>query len=268
MATNNSARESRRRKILERGSDRLALISGRSHSIPTDADSSQPLDPQLHRQDPTPQFSDKPFPSIDDGEKSCKLQTNDSVIDRGDNVEPPFCAPEITIQTSTTPASDVDNNEIPLLADQRSTTAGGVQLLEQLCSNRLVSPTQISSAITATESSRLLCSVIVAIFVVLSYLGFPLLGSNTVKSIICFRPLYLMLLTNLTLVLAQLLFSNQRGSNRIVGDSNVTSAKYDWAEQAGNALEFGLLMKKAMDALVMDCSIYAIIVIAGFCILH
>ncbi|XP_065872909.1 uncharacterized protein [Euphorbia lathyris] len=282
MATNinTTTRESRRRKILERGSDRLALISGRSRSIPSQSqdipvtDSFQPLNSHLHRQDLTPQFTNNPLPNCDDGEDSYKLRTNDSVsvVDAGsrlNNIEPTLFTPE-TITPSRTPASDVDKS-LASSTDQRSSTqaAGGMQLLEQLCSNRLVTPSQISSAIAATESPRLFCSVIVAVFVVLSCLGFPLLGRNTIKSIICFRPLYLVLLTNLTLVLAQLIFNNQRGFTRIVGEnSDIPSAKYDWAEQAGNALEIGLLMKKALDALVMDCSIYSIIVVAGFCILH
>ncbi|XP_065850114.1 uncharacterized protein [Euphorbia lathyris] len=277
MATNiNTARESRRRKILQRGSDRLALISARSHSIPSQSqdiavtDFFQPLNSHFHRQDLTPhlsgQFTDKPLPNGDDGENSSKLGTND-IVDAGsrvNNIEPTLFTPEAITPSRTPASSDVDKS-LASSTDQRSTTAaGGLKLLEKLCSNRLVTPSQISSAIAATKSSRLFCSVIVAVFVVLSCLGFPLLGRNTIKSIICFRPLYLVLLTNLTLVLAQLLFNNQRGFTRIVGDDT----KYDWAEQAGNALEIGLLMKKALDALVMDCSIYAIIVVAGFCILH
>lgn len=74
-----------------------------------------------------------------------------------------------------------------------------------------MTPNQITSAIAASEKSRHRCSVAVALLVVLSHLGFPLLGCNFTRSVIISRPLYLDLLTNVTPVLAPLLFNNHRG---------------------------------------------------------
>lgn len=169
-------------------------------------------------------------------------------------------------------ASDGVSNEHSSSAsstDHKSTipNSGTVQHLEsQTCLNRFVTPSQISSAIAASERSRVFCSITFALLVVLSYMGFPLLGSNIINSIISFRPLYLVLLTNLTLVVARLLFNNRRGFGRVVaGEFSVPSTgKYDWAEQAGKALEVGLLMQKAIEAIFMDFSVYAVIVIAFF----
>ncbi|KAM4074493.1 hypothetical protein ACJW30_10G097600 [Castanea mollissima] len=55
------------------------------------------------------------------------------------------------------------------------------------------------------------------------------------------------------------------GFERAAGDENETSSLngYGWAEQVGNTLETGLVMQKALDAIFMDCSVYAIIVICG-----
>lgn len=126
-------------------------------------------------------------------------------------------------------------------------------------------PNKLSSTIKALERTRFFCSVIVAVLAVLSYLGFPLLGSAFMKSTILSRPLYLVLLTNLTLLLARLL-EKQRNLRR--EDSTAVGKVpsldgYGWAEQMGNAVEIGLALKKFIDAVFMDCGVYAIIVICS-----
>lgn len=124
-------------------------------------------------------------------------------------------------------------------------------------------PKQISSAIVATESIRLCCSIAVGLLVVLSCLGFPILGSNIIQSILSFRPFYLALLTNVTFVLAQLL--KLRGYGRIGGGQHrTTSAEgYEWTDHVGNALELGLLIQRVLNSVFMDFSVYATIVVCG-----
>lgn len=144
-----------------------------------------------------------------------------------------------------------------------STSKQEQQLEPQRCQSRLFTPSQISSAISATEHTRLLCSVAVALLVVLSYVGFPLLRSNIIR----FSPLYLVLLTNLTIVLSQLLYDNQGGFQRPVGgENNIPSTDgYVLAQQASKVLEVGLLLQKVIDTIFMNCSVYSIIVICGLC---
>ncbi|EEF45932.1 conserved hypothetical protein [Ricinus communis] len=250
-----ATRESRRRKILERGADRLALITGRTQTLPSESDdkpdavSSQPLDSRRQNQDPASDLSHQVNASSDGEDHG----GSGYVFPRND---PTIAVRELSTETSRAPAV---NEESPLVssADQMST----VQNIElRMRTNRFVTPSQISSAITASESLRLFCSGAIALLVVLSSLGFPILGS----SIISFRPLYLVLLTNLTLVFAYLLIGNQRGFERTVGgEISTPSTSQDWIEQAGKALEIGLVMQKAIDAVLMDCSVYAIIIIAG-----
>ena len=171
------------------------------------------------------------------------------------------------LRTPAAPAAEVSGKVQPTLVssiDQNSSasTLASEQHLQQ---HRFFTPKQICSAILASENIRLLSSVTVALIVVLSYLGFPLLGTYIIKSIISFRPLYLLLLTNVTVVLAQLLFGKQRGFQRAARDENETTQLngYGWAEQVSRILETGLVMQKAFDAVFMDCSVYAITVICG-----
>lgn len=201
-------------------------------------------------------------------------QTN--AYDGGTNLPPPLHESETSIEALRTPASEVNGNvQSPLVSsiDQNSSasTLGSEQhLQQQIQRHRFFTPNQLSSAIAASENIRLLSSVTLALIVVLSYLGFPLLGTYIIKSIISFRPLYLLLLTNVTVVLARLLFGKQRGFQRAARDENETTQRngYGWAEQVSRTLETGLVMQKAFDAVFMDCSVYAITVICGLSLAH
>jgi hypothetical protein len=122
-----------------------------------------------------------------------------------------------------------------LAKPSRSTSGTEQNLKQQRWISISVTPNQITSAIAASEKSRLRCSVVVALSAVLSHLGFPLLGSNLISSIINFRPLYLVLLTNVTLVL----FNNQRAFKGAVEAENKipSTGGTDWTEQASEALK-------------------------------
>ena len=103
-----------------------------------------------------------------------------------------------SIEPSKDPTLDASGevNSVPVSLDDQSSfisTSGVVQHSETPSRQRnffTPKPKQISSAIDASEKTRLLCSVIVAILVVLSHLGFPLLENRFLGSIISFKPLY------------------------------------------------------------------------------
>ncbi|KAK3212907.1 hypothetical protein Dsin_017613 [Dipteronia sinensis] len=287
MAAN--SRESRRRKILERGPDRLSLITGRipppSSQLPCDptTDSSQPLLSTHHQHHLSDQTTVSP--DVEDESKSYAsgslLPKQDPVIDSGligaddtgSSVEPPFIESGTGVEDSRASAFEVNGTvqSSPVsLTDQNSSvsTSSVERDLEppQTYQYRFFTPSQIKSAIAATEITRLFCSVAAAVLVVLSCLGFPLLGSNNfVKSIVSFRPLYLVLLTNVTVVVWQLLSNNQGGFRRAIrgGIKIPSNDASDWAEQASKLLEVGLVMQKAIDAVFMDCSVYSLIIVCG-----
>ncbi|KAK2661155.1 hypothetical protein Ddye_007688 [Dipteronia dyeriana] len=288
MAAN--SRESRRRKILERGPDRLSLITGRirppSSQLPRDpsTDSSQPL-LSIHHQ---PLLSTTVSPDVEDKSKSdasgSLLPKQDPVIDSGligaddtgSSIEPPFILSETGIEDTRASAFEVNGTvqaSLISLTDQNSSvsTSSVEQNLEplQTYQYRFFTPSQIKSAIAATQITRLFCSVAASVLVVLSCLGFPLLGSNNfVKSIVSFRPLYLVLLTNVTVVVWRLLSDNQGGFRRAIrgGIKIPSNDASDWAEQASKLLEVGLVMQKVIDAVFMDCSVYSLIIVCGLSI--
>ncbi|KAG6437756.1 hypothetical protein SASPL_102684 [Salvia splendens] len=113
----------------------------------------------------------------------------------------------------------------------------------------LFTPDQIRSAVAASENTRMFCSIAAAVLVIASFVGVPIVG---LLGIILFRPFYLLLLTNITVVLGRLIVGSRsrRRSN---------AGRNDLADQLGRALELGLLMKKIVGAVSMDFSIYAVV---------
>lgn len=150
--------------------------------------------------------------------------------------------------------SIVENPQLPA-----SSTDGH----RQSCTSKLICLQDVSSSIAATEGTRTLCSLAMAILVVFSYMGFPIVGTHILKSIISFRPLYLLLLSNITIVIAQLLDKykglqspDQQSIRPSVGEDGMF-------DQLGNVLEIGITLQNVMGALFVDCSIYSITVICG-----
>lgn len=193
------------------------------------------------------------------------------------NLAPPLDKCDTSIEAVRDPASEVSGKEVqsPLIPstdhNSSASTLGSERHLEQQTQHHsFFTPSQITSAIAASESTRLLCSVTMALLVVLSYLGLPLLGSYIIQSIITFKPLYLLLLTNVTVVLARILSAKQRGFERAARDENDTASVggYGLAERVSKSLETGLVMQKAFDAVFMDCSVYAMVVICGLSLAH
>ena len=166
-------------------------------------------------------------------------------------------APEGSLLNSSLVSSTDRSSSVSTLATER-------RVESQTQKYKSFTPNQISSALAATESTCLFCSIAFALLVVLSFIGFPILGSKFMNSIISFRPLYLLLLTNATVVLAQLL-RIQGSSVRAGRGENITppAGGNDLAAQLGKTLEIGLLIQKVADAVFMNCAVYAIIVVCA-----
>jgi hypothetical protein len=116
-------------------------------------------------------------------------------------------------------------------------------------------PQEITKAISATESNRFLASLAIAFLVVLSNWGLDIGGTIT-RVLVGTRPLLFLIITNITIVLTLLMENkdpNARG--RPVG-VNLGSA-----DRLGQILEIGLLLQKALGALLIDCSVCAVIMI-------
>ncbi|KAF4379369.1 hypothetical protein CsatB_001736 [Cannabis sativa] len=287
MASN--SREARRRRILERGSDRLALITGQIDNLPEPDPSPSP---SLHtlNQDTQPvpvlshhDYHSRPIDSINDSSHGEDRKSNpvlpkdnhstDFSVPTKDDFDGSSLMPMLSkLQTKFEPrrsqnSASEDSLSNSSLVSSRDPSASVSDLATETKVEsqtqkkyRFFTPNQITSALAATELTRLFCSIALALFVVLSYFGFPILGSKFIKSIIIsFRPLYLVLLTNATVVLAQLL--QIQGTRR---ENNTPSADVnDLATQLGNTLEIGLMIKKGADTVFMTCAVYAVIVVCG-----
>ncbi|KAG9146502.1 hypothetical protein Leryth_011788, partial [Lithospermum erythrorhizon] len=124
---------------------------------------------------------------------------------------------------------------------------------------------EISSALKSTELTRLYCALAAAIIIVLSYVGFPILGNYILKGVILFRPLFLLILTNISIVAQHIMSEKQRGSSRAGrGRSDIPSGS--GLNRLGDVLEIGLLLKNVIESLFMDCSIFSAVVICGISI--
>lgn len=276
-----ASREARRRRIVDRGSDRLALITGRIETLPS---SSSSLTEPDHSHTPTcpPSISynhNLPIDSegVDDNTSNSLLPLHESVSKSGD-INADVCGigdqPVLQKFGTNNEASRATSWEVESRS-QSSQVLSPVQESPVFSSDiecrlephghhaRFFTPKQISSAVKATESTRTYSSLGVAILVVLSFVGFPILGRHVVKSVVFFRPLYLVLIIDVSIVLSWLLLDKQqRGLERTGQVANKVSSGGGYV-LAGKALEFGLVLQKIMGALFMDCSVYAIVLICG-----
>ncbi|KAI3738118.1 hypothetical protein L2E82_28137 [Cichorium intybus] len=270
MATNGgSARDAaaRRRRIAERGAERLALITGRVQ--PT---SSSPLPPSSVAQSDPPSSAPCP-PSISRNPDQLPLsdENNDSPLNKDpasddviEDVKPVTHNHKTITETSTQESlAPIKTQSFPTTITQQtptiSTSNNFQKSKSQTSFGQTLTPNRLSPAITSSQNTRTICSIIAAMLVLLSYAGFPILGSNFVKYIVLSRPLVLLLLTNITIVAAPVLLEkvNREGYRRsLTGDVG-------FGGQLGMALEWGLLMKSGLSGLFMDCSVYSVVVVCG-----
>ncbi|XP_022714508.1 uncharacterized protein LOC111274132 [Durio zibethinus] len=139
--------------------------------------------------------------------------------------------------------------------------------LQKPCKNQLdfFSSKRLNSCIIASERTRSFCALLIALFVLLSYSDYTLLGMNIFRSesIVASRPLYIIFLTDLTVVLGRL-FLDKKGDSEEAEEEKAgcQNNKRNW-EGAVKLLERGLVVYQTIRALFIDCSIYAVVVICG-----
>ncbi|PIA65078.1 hypothetical protein AQUCO_00100514v1 [Aquilegia coerulea] len=318
MEGTNSSREARRKRILEKGSDRLALITGRIDSIPEQPQSPASIYEYHHD---SSQFNLPPLPrhssnatSQDDGDahtefasslepEQRKLETpvdttRTPMLDRSRKLHPDL-VPSTALGPSNSADDEsnlhrearvdethVDASRVPVLDRSRllqpalvPSTAVGTSnsAVDEPCPHREARPdfsklftaNKISSTVTASENIRIITSITIALLVVLSHLGVPLLSSYIIAAIITTRPVYLVLLTDVTIVVGRILSEKQVVSEMTGGEIKPADSEdeHSWAEGLGT-LETGLMLYKAITAAFMDCSVYLVVVICGLSLLR
>ncbi|CAI9775691.1 unnamed protein product [Fraxinus pennsylvanica] len=263
----NYNREARRRRIVDRGSDRLALITGRIHSIPSTPDQNDRLSsgPLGHEE----KISGSLLANHDSGNQFDQPNNSDDKLEPSSTLLPTL--PKNLLTHENDNDGNIESSRAAILLggkEESSQVSSSIQTplidsgLQRSSRQNLLTANQICTAISASENTRICCSIAAAILVFLSYTGFPFLGWGNFRSIICFRPLYLLLITNISIVLARLLLGKQGSKERQT--SSVPSIGGDgMIDQVAKALESGLLMQKIVGALFMDCSIYAVVLVCG-----
>ncbi|XP_043723585.1 uncharacterized protein LOC122670690 [Telopea speciosissima] len=281
MAT--SARDSRRRKIAERGSDRLALITGRTQNLPPPSSQSH-----LSHTVSSPEFSfydqkQQSYPSIqsnvpfqgeeyDPGTASTKHETSNSnaAIGTKSRMEPRLQKCETNVDYLKAVPLDTSSKNSAAQNFPTSMVDAELSIEPRRHHSKIFTASRISSSISASERTRLLSSIGIALIVVLSHLRVPLLGSSFVRNIMALRPVYLILLTDVSIVLALLLLEKKGHSYKAHEEARQTSSEdgYDWAEGLGKALEMGLVLQKVITAAFLDCSVCVVIIVCGVSLLQ
>ncbi|KAK2984868.1 hypothetical protein RJ640_008633 [Escallonia rubra] len=276
----------RRKRMVEEGSDRLALITGRrvqtleeNSLIPSPSSScttsrfryshtqSSPALLSLHDQ-PTLLKNVGLEGNYDAFGASIKHEIADEVsrgkaFDLGSEVKPQLPKCETNIQAIPGRPDTELRNEV-----QPSTVTAGdpkasddMEPISRPYESRLsfFSLKEINSCIMASENTRAFCSVMIAVLAVLSHISLPRTIVKS-RSIIASRPLYVLLLTDVTIVIARLALEKRRGFEK--ADGGEQKDAHNWAG-AVKVLEMGLVLHQTIRAVFIDCSFYLAIVICG-----
>lgn len=123
-----------------------------------------------------------------------------------------------------------------------------------------ISVREIHFSILSSERSRVVCSLVIAVLVVLSHINLPHKVIKS-KSLIAYRPLYAVLLTDVLIIGARLALYSQ-GKEKEEREVKSEKDKENW-DGAVTLLEWGLMMHQAVRAVFIDCSLYLAIVICG-----
>ncbi|MBA0549949.1 hypothetical protein Golob_020939 [Gossypium lobatum] len=155
-----------------------------------------------------------------------------------------------------------------LMQDRKPST--NAESVQKACRNQpnLFSSKLVNSCIIASERARSLCALVIAICVLLSHINFPLLGLSIGRSdsTVASKPLYIILLTDLAIVLSRLFLDKKGVVSAEVEEEKPAAASQDNKENWDGAvmlLERGLVAYQTMRALFIDFSIYAVVVICG-----
>uniref|UniRef100_A0A2P2NHZ9 Uncharacterized protein n=1 Tax=Rhizophora mucronata TaxID=61149 RepID=A0A2P2NHZ9_RHIMU len=130
---------------------------------------------------------------------------------------------------------------------------------------RFFSSKLMNSCVVASERTRAICSLIIASLVVIAAVDYPLLGIDLVssQSVIASRPLYMVLLMDVTIVLTRM-YRERGNAPEDAEDARLihNEDRHNWTE-AIKLLERGLAIYQAFRGAFIDCSIYLVVVICG-----
>ncbi|XP_024979142.1 uncharacterized protein LOC112516365 [Cynara cardunculus var. scolymus] len=246
----------RRRRIIERGFERIAFINSAHVDSVEDSASSH----LLH----TNSSPNNRYNTVDDEfsrETTSDLETEDvpTLSKCGTDTEALRLPLSPISSRSKLPVSRITSRIHKVSSDRKSSLKQhGIHL-------NLYSLKELNFCIIASETTRVSCSIVIALLVVLSNIN---LHRNIVqsRSFISSNPLYILLLTDVTIVIGWLTLNRFRFSEKIEEEVRLKEDKEIWGG-AFRILEIGLVAHQMVRAVFIDFSFYAVIVVCGFSLL-
>ncbi|KAG8656336.1 hypothetical protein MANES_04G123600v8 [Manihot esculenta] len=239
-----NVRQERRRKIVERGGDRLALITGQVQTLSRSPSSPSPAT-QRQRHAHTGSSPSIVFATVDNAQINAgpeeKDDDSDSMFTKVSTMNKYPGARNFHKGNEAKPRSvKFLTNPDPLtkLQEQDSEITSSVQ--KASTHSNFFSSKQINTCIIASERTRVTCSLIIASLVIISYIDYQLFGFDIVSSeSFIARPFYIILLTDVTIVLSQLFLENARDCDEVEKEINAAQEDEDNLAGAVNLLERG-----------------------------
>ncbi|CAI8601189.1 unnamed protein product [Vicia faba] len=281
-SNNNNNNEERRRRLAERGSDRMALITGRINALP-----------------PTPP-SNTSSPSYSRHGQSLSVSAFDTHYDNVSSPLPRHARPHSLASSAFASEFYQDNagnaeenkhdssiasrlkhqggfknlnfeaktEDEPLLEDSKAeiTKSSSIEKLTE-CLNlnqakrlhkwsrdTFFSSRELNFSILASENTRALSSLIIALVVVFYYI---ISSKGTFAS----RPIYVVLVTDVTIVVTRIYREKARVLKERQGEMiDAGEDGQNWGD-AVKLLERGLVLYQAIRGFFIDCSIYLVVVV-------
>ncbi|KAL0441548.1 UNVERIFIED_CONTAM: hypothetical protein Sradi_0093700 [Sesamum radiatum] len=238
-------REARRKKIASQGNDRLALITGRI----------QNRDPNISRSCSFSRYNEDDDAIFQD-HRNGGNDVPDAQISHDNSEEVPKA------NASGIRVSDLQKPEQSSLVDSRvSNAADKANFPDKPSEYRrgFITPKQVIFSIISSEDTRAICTLVIAILVVLSHVSLPHYVVKS-KSLIAYRPLYAVLLTDMLIVAARLVLYAH--GQEFDSQPNFEVDGYNWIG-AIKMLEWGVVLHHTLRAILIDCSFYLAIVVCG-----
>ncbi|VAH65922.1 uncharacterized protein LOC119269680 [Triticum dicoccoides] len=266
----------RRRRLVERGSDRLAFITGQTRDLPPDPYPDSPV--------AEPRLQPKHKSHSSEGDLLHKFNASSAVSEIQPVYEPPLLRSrddetlnkrtydygaatvqpkrDMEMRPRSVPPRDMGSvpprdmemrprSVPPSQPNQADDSSWSLETLKQLVD---FTPQEITQAISATELNRCLASILIAFIVVLSNWGLDV-GGTISRVLVCTRPLLFLIITNVTIVMSLLM--ENRDPNARGRQAGISLG----SDGLGLMLELGMLLQKASEAMLMDFSICAVIMI-------
>ncbi|KAG7018331.1 hypothetical protein SDJN02_20199, partial [Cucurbita argyrosperma subsp. argyrosperma] len=295
MATKTDSRAERRHRIRSKETDRMALITGRLRTLPpspppSPSSPSPFLQYQIHQRGHShtgisPSFLSKELQKNPDSlplrpvHAIPKLKDGTAVplpkhMPINEVQEEKITATEFQIKDKKIdPIGEVCKEMIPpsaLPMVQKATIVNEPLSKPQPSKPRIFTSKRLNASILASQTKRVFCSLIIASLAILSHVDHPLFTIRNIvssESVMASKPLYILLLTNVTIVVARMLADRQKHGGEAEEECEKMKEDGQNWESAVKVLERGLVFYQAFRAIFIDFSVYAVVVICGLSLL-